>query len=110
MARSLSAVWGGVIALAIWGQAAAAAAEEPIVRLDDEPVLVPADWQASAASAAFTDADFKLNDSTLVDPFHGRDRLAEPWSSPASAKQTPAAERADCPCPCRDVLVPADWR
>jgi hypothetical protein len=107
MTRSLSTALFGVIALAIWGQAAAALAEEPIVLLLDDPVLVPADWQAQAADA-FADADLKLDDGALMDPFHGRDKLADPWSR-ASAKSRAPALLPDCNCTC-DVLVPADWR
>lgn len=71
----------------------------------EEPLLVPKDWQAAADTDTATAVDFKLIDSTLLDPFHGHDAVTDPWAA-SSAK----AQRSRCDCACSDVIIPADWR
>jgi len=104
MSRWLGAILGGLIALGVCAQVGRAAAEEPIVLLED-PVLVPLEWQVTPVNDAIT----KLVDGQLTDPFHGRDKLADPWSSSASAAKVTFPE-AQCNCRCAEVLVPSDWR
>jgi hypothetical protein len=102
MSRWSCALLAGLIALAVWGQVGRAVAEEPMTLLED-PVLVPADWWAMPVAEAFT----KLADGQLNDPFHGRDKLADPWPT-LSAKAT--VHETSCDCRCAEVLVPTDWR
>jgi hypothetical protein len=104
MSRWLGALLGGLIALAVWGQVRRAAAEEPIVLLE-EHVLVPADWLVWPQSEAFT----RLADGQLMDPFQGREKLADPWFSTMTAAKAPGSD-AECDCRCVEVLTPSDWR